>query len=116
MCKAASVQSGIGAIRRARLWSACVVSDRCDGKKGLVHPLALPRGEGLGASLLVLSVWAECVRTGCAILRGERPWGCFCPLRARRTAHAFGKNTKNMENAKELTKKYGSPAEEITII
>ena len=73
-------------------------------------------GEGLGSSLLVLSVWAECVRTGFAILRGERPWGYFCPLRERRTAHAFGKNTKNMENAKELTKKYGSPVEEIAII
>ena len=81
-----------------------------------MHPLALPRGEGLGSSLLVLSVWAECVRTGFAILRGERPWGYFCPLRERRTAHAFGKNTKNMENAKELTKKYGSPVEEIAII
>ena len=31
-------------------------------------------------------------------------------------AHAFGKNTKNMENAKELTKKYGSSVEEIAII
>ena len=28
----------------------------------------------------------------------------------------LGKNTKNMENAKELTKKYGSPVEEIAII
>jgi hypothetical protein len=28
----------------------------------------------------------------------------------------LGKNTKNMENAKELTKKYGSSVEEIAII
>lgn len=38
------------------------------------------------------------------------------PVRGAMKAHAFGKNTKNMENAKELTKKYGSSVEEIAII
>ena len=51
---------------------------------------------------------------------------CFLPItgaearlstvRGAMKAHAFGKNTKNMENAKELTKKYGSSVEEIAII
>ena len=38
------------------------------------------------------------------------------PVRGAMKAHAFGKNTKNIENAKELTKKYGSSGEEMAII
>ena len=105
----------LGRYAGARQWSACVVSDRCDGKKGLVHLLALPRGRAWDL-LSLFSPYGRSARTGFAILRGGRPWGYFCPLRERRTAYAFGKNTKNIENAKELTKKYGSSVEEIAII
>ena len=38
------------------------------------------------------------------------------PIRGAMRAYAFGKNTKNIENAKELTKKYGPSVEEIAII
>ena len=75
------------------------------------------RGGRAWELLSLFSPYGRSARTGFAILREwAAAGGDLCPLRARRTAHAFGKNTKNIENAKELAKKYGSPVEEIAII
>ena len=116
MCKAARVLSGIEAIRRGATVERVCRFRSVRWKERACAPSCTAEGEGLGASLLVLSVWAECAHRlrnfagvcgrGVAFVRfvsGER-------------LMLLGKNTKNIENAKELTKKYGPSVEEINII
>ena len=68
------------------------------------------------------------LRPSSRLLRGWEVvlWLCFLPITGAEARLStvcgvvrlmlLGKNTKNMENAKELTKKYGSSGEEIAII
>ena len=117
MCKAARVLSGIEAIRRGATVERVCRFRSVRWKERACAPSCTAEGGGLGifspSSLRVGGVRAHRI---CDFARMGGRGGDFCPLRERRTAHAFGKNTKNMENAKELTKKYGSSVEEIAVI